>query len=261
MITLDDIRAGYPPQLHDRTSFLLREYLQYRMLQLIFRTEQGRKLVFLGGTCLRLVHGNQRFSEDLDFDNQGLDVEQFRVLADRVGEGLEREGYRVDVQVRSKTAFRCKVRFPGLLFQHGLSGHAEQSVLIQFDTEAQDYDYGPELRRLDKFDVSFSLPCCGSSLLLAQKCHAILARPRNKGRDFFDVVFLLGRNVEPDLRYAAQRIGIHSRTELAERLLAHCATLNMDQQAEDVRPFLFDAALAERVIHFPEMIRQHWLQQ
>lgn len=259
MITLDEIRAGYPPQLHDRTSFLLREYLQYRMLQLIYRTEQSRQLVFLGGTCLRLLHGNQRFSEDLDFDNLGLDQEQFKQLAELVGDGLEREGYTVDVQVRSKTAFRCKVRFPGLLFQQGLSGHAEQSVLIQFDTEPQHYAYAPELRRLDKFDVSFSLPCCSPSLLLAQKCHAILGRPRNKGRDFFDAVFLLGRNVEPDQGYMKERIGSGSREALAEKLIAHCATLDMKQQAEDVRPFLFDAALAERITHFTEIIRQHWL--
>jgi predicted nucleotidyltransferase component of viral defense system len=261
VITLDELRAGYPPQLHDRTSFLLREYLQYRMLQLIYRTEQSRQLVFLGGTCLRLLHGNQRFSEDLDFDNLGLDKDQFRALADRVGKDLEREGYTVDMQVRSKTAFRCKVRFPGLLFQHGLSGHAEQSVLIQFDTEPQNFDYTPELRRLDKFDVSFSLPCCSPPLLLAQKCSAILGRPRNKGRDFFDVVFLLGRNVEPDMGYAAKRIGAKTKVELAEKLLAHCAKLDMKQQAEDVRPFLFDAALAERVVHFPQILGQHWLQR
>lgn len=261
MITLDEIRAGYPPQLHDRTSFLLREYLQYRMLQLIHRTEQSRRLVFLGGTCLRLVHGNLRFSEAIDFDNLGLDKDAFKRLAEQVGQGLEREGYTVDVQVRSKTAFRCKVRFPGLLFQHGLSGHAEQSVLIQFDTEPLHHQYRPDLRRLDKFDVSFSLPCCSPPLLLAQKCSAILGRPRNKGRDFFDVVFLLGRNVEPDLGYVRERIGARTVAELAERLLAHCAKLDMDQQAEDVRPFLFDAALAERVAHFPEIIRQHWLQR
>ena len=259
MITLDEIRAGYPPQLHDRSSFLLREYLQYRMLQLIYRTEQARRLVFLGGTCLRLLHGNQRFSEDLDFDNKGLGKDEFQRLAHHVGQGLEREGYTVDVQVRSKTAFHCKVRFPGILFQHGLSGHVEQTVLIQFDTEPQHYTYTPELRRLDKFDVSFSLPCCTPSLLLARKCHAILGRPRNKGRDFFDVVFLLGRNVEPDGGYLKQRIGVGSRSALAERLIAHCDGIDMHRQAEDVRPFLFDATLAQRVTHFQEIIRQQWL--
>ena len=259
MITLDDIRAGYPPALHDRTSFLLREYMQYRMLQLIYRTEQARQLVFLGGTCLRLVHGNQRFSEDLDFDNTGLDEDQFRVLAELVKLGLEREGYTVEMEVRSNTAFRCKVRFPGLLFQHGLSGHVNQSVLIQFDTEPQHYDYVPDLPRLDKFDVSFSLPCCSPSLLLAQKCHAILGRARNKGRDFYDVVFLLGRETAPDMRYVKERMRIGSQQELTDQLLAHCAKLNMAEQAEDVRPFLFNAELAERVAHFPQIIQQHWL--
>ena len=102
MITLDEIRAGYPPQLHDRTSFLLREYLQYRMLQLIFRSVHGPKLVFLGGTCLRLLHGNQRFSEDLDFDNKGLTADQFKALADEVGRGLEREGYQVVLSVHDE---------------------------------------------------------------------------------------------------------------------------------------------------------------
>ena len=259
MITLDEIRAGYPPQLHDRTSFLLREYLQYRMLQLIFRSVHGPKLVFLGGTCLRLLHGNQRFSEDLDFDNKGLTADQFKALADEVGRGLEREGYQVDVEVRSRTAFRCRVRFPGLLFQHGLTGHAEQRVLIQFDTEPQHHVYEPELRRLDKFDVSFTVPCCSPDLLLAQKCHAILGRPRNKGRDFFDVVFLLGMNARPDMAYVRERIGVDSQRDLAGRLLAHCAGLDMEQQAEDVRPFLFRAELAERVTRFPEIIRQQWL--
>ncbi|MGI4871815.1 MAG: nucleotidyl transferase AbiEii/AbiGii toxin family protein [Janthinobacterium lividum] len=36
------------------------------------RESAGRPLLFPGGTCLRIVHGNQRFSEDLDFDNSGL---------------------------------------------------------------------------------------------------------------------------------------------------------------------------------------------
>jgi predicted nucleotidyltransferase component of viral defense system len=259
MITLDEIRAGYPAALHDRSSFLLREYLQYRILQLIYRTAHARQLVFLGGTCLRLIHGNQRFSEDLDFDNLGLDAERLQELAELVGRGLEREGYQVEVEVRSRTAFRCKVRFPGLLFQQGLSGHAEQRILIQFDTEPQHYTYTPVLRRLDKFDVSFSLPCCSLDLLLAQKCFAIMGRPRNKGRDFFDVVFLLGLNASPDLDYLRERIHVNTLPELTEKLLAHCATLNMAEQAEDVRPFLFNAALAERVTNFPDIIRQHWL--
>src|SRR5690606_1319986 len=87
MVGLEEIRAGYPPELRYRDAFLLREYLQYRILQIIYRTEQSRQLVFIGGTCLRLVHGNQRFSEDLDFDNLGLNASQFEELAEEVKKG------------------------------------------------------------------------------------------------------------------------------------------------------------------------------
>lgn len=259
MISLDEIKGGYPAALHDRAAFLLREYLQYRMLRLIYRSSHASKLVFLGGTCLRLIHQNRRFSEDLDFDNLGLDEGQFKALGEEVRTGLELEGYDVEIEIKGKTAFRCKVRFPGMLFQHGLSGHAEQRILIQFDTEPQRYDYTPELRRLSKFDVAMDVPCCSLPLLLSQKCFAIMNRPRNKGRDFFDVAFMLSRDVVPDLVYLNDRIHVSTVPELAEALLAHCATLDMDAQAEDVRPFVFDADTLGNVTHFAQLVRQAWL--
>jgi predicted nucleotidyltransferase component of viral defense system len=259
MIGIDQIRAEYPGLPEDRASFLLREYLQYRMLRLIYRSAHGRHLVFLGGTCLRLIHNNPRFSEDLDFDNRGLDTEQFKQLGEEVKQGLQEEGYTVEVEVRSRTTYRCKVRFPGLLFQQGLSDHAEQRVLIQFDTEPQQYAYTPEIHRVTKFGVATSVPCCSQPILLAQKCHAILQRPRNKGRDFYDVLFLLSRGIAPDPGYMQQRIGVSSPGELAEHLITHCAKLDMRELAEDVRQFVLNAETLEDVVHFPDIIRQRWL--
>jgi predicted nucleotidyltransferase component of viral defense system len=258
MIGIDQILAEYPGMPPDRASFLLREYLQYRILRLIYRSKHGQKLVFLGGTCLRLIHNNPRFSEDIDFDNRGLNSEEFRELGGEVEAGLSAEGYEVTIEIRSRTAYRCKVRFPGLLFQQGLSGHAEQTVLIQFDTEPQRYEYEPELHRLVKFGVSTAVPCCSQPLLLAQKCYAILNRPRNKGRDFYDVVFLLSRGIVPDLEYVRQKTGTSTLPELAERLIMHCAKLDMQAQAEDVRLFVLNAETLDNVVHFPELIRQRW---
>jgi predicted nucleotidyltransferase component of viral defense system len=259
MISIEQLRAAYPGMSPDKDEFLLKEYLQYRMLRLVYRSEHGPKLVFLGGTCLRLVHDNPRFSEDLDFDNRGLDTEQFKALGEEVRAGLTAEGYDVEIDIRSRTAYRCKVRFPGLLFKHGMSGHAEQRVLIQFDTEPQQYAYEPELRTLSKFGIAMSVPCCSLSLLLAQKCLTILQRPRNKGRDFYDVVFLLSRGVAPDMGYITQRTGLGSQRALAEALLEHCAKLDMKAQAEDVRQFVIDAETLETVVQFKEIIRQRWL--
>lgn len=43
--------------------------MQYKILALIFNSDFATKFAFLGGTCLRIVHQTNRFSEDLDFDN------------------------------------------------------------------------------------------------------------------------------------------------------------------------------------------------
>lgn len=56
---------------------------------------------------------------------------------------LEREGYQVEVKTVTRDAFHCHIRFPGLLYQEGLTGHQDQKILIQLDTEPQHYDFVP----------------------------------------------------------------------------------------------------------------------
>jgi hypothetical protein len=260
MIALAEIKKPYPETLHVHEGFLLREYLQYRILGIIYSSPYAEQLVFLGGTCLRIVHGNRRFSEDLDFDNLGLTKGEFAQVGELVKRELELEGYEVTAEMAGFAAFRCRVRLPGLLFHHGLTGHKEQTILIQLDTEPQRYDYTPEPWYLARWDVRQDIRCCPLPLLLAQKCHAIMDRKRAKGRDFFDVSFLLGLNVAPDLRYVEQKLGLTSTGALARTLLDRCAQLDLEALAVDVRPFLFDANGHLGVTRFPQLIRQHWLQ-
>ena len=169
MITLANIKKAYPAELQDEDHFLLREYLQYRLLEIIYTSPFAEKLVFLGGTCLRIVHDNRRFSEDLDFDNLGLTKPEFAQVGDLVQRELTREGYEVTADMAGISAFRCRVRLPGLLFKHGLTGHKEQTVLIQLDTEPQRHDYEPEVHFLSRWDVRQDIRCCPLPLLLAQK--------------------------------------------------------------------------------------------
>ena len=54
---------------------ILREYLQVLILKELYKLPDGKKLLFTGGTYLRLVHQTKRFSEDLDFsviDQNGI---------------------------------------------------------------------------------------------------------------------------------------------------------------------------------------------
>ncbi|MEJ0056586.1 MAG: nucleotidyl transferase AbiEii/AbiGii toxin family protein [Bacteroidota bacterium] len=144
--------------------------------------EYASQLCFLGGTCLRIVHGNNRFSEDIDFDNFGLTEENFQSISEQIKKELEREGYEVEIKTVYKGAFHCYVRFPGLLFKEGLAGYQEQKILIQLDIEPQHFDFQPEKHILNKFDVFTEIPVTPLSLLLAQKFYTIITGKDRRGK-------------------------------------------------------------------------------
>ncbi|MBO0937218.1 nucleotidyl transferase AbiEii/AbiGii toxin family protein [Fibrella sp. HMF5335] len=256
MINLAQVQQQYPASLHGFGRFILREYLQHKLLQLIYDSPLADRFTFLGGTCLRIVHGNNRFSEDLDFDNIDITEADFETLSTFIKQGLQREGYDVEMKVAIKGAYHCHVRFPELLFQQGLSGYREEKVLIQLDTEPQHFPFSPEPYILNRFDVFSRILTTPPSLLLAQKCYAILNRIRNKGRDFYDAVFLLGRGTKPNYDYLTVKVGITSPEQLRERLLAHCGQLDMKAMAADVQPFLFDPNDARKVLYFADYLKQ-----
>ena len=93
MLTLTEIEKFYPDFLRVFKRFILREYLQCKILQIIFESEYAPHLTFLGGTCLRIAHGNKRFSEDLDFDNFRIKEDAFENVAQLIKKELSREGY------------------------------------------------------------------------------------------------------------------------------------------------------------------------
>jgi predicted nucleotidyltransferase component of viral defense system len=257
MLSLNEILPFYPEPLQIHREFILREYLQYKILQIIFDIpDHAQKLCFLGGTALRIVHGNQRFSEDLDFDNSGFTEDQFDVISEIIKTKLEREGYEIEIKTVYKGAFHCYIRFPKLLFNEGLTGHNSEKILIQLDTEPQHYTFTPDKYILNKFDVFTEIPVTPLNILLAQKCYAIINRKRSKGRDFFDVVFLLSKGAKPDYGYLDLKMGIKDSKSLKDRLLNTCSKLNMKAMAEDVAPFLFTNADAKKIIMFEQYLRQ-----
>ena len=254
MLDIRQIEQYYPENLRGFRRFILREYLQYKVLEILFNGPHANKLVFLGGTCLRIVHGNQRFSEDLDFDNLLLSESEFTEISANISVQLHRMGYESETKLVAKGAYHCHIRFPRLLFAQGLSGYEEEKILIQLDTEPQHFDYTDEKPILNKFDVFTKIASTPLPILMAQKCYAILNRPRNKGRDFFDLVFLMGRNIAPDMAYLRQKLNIETPKVLKEHLLKRCHRLDMTAMAADVAPFLFNPTDEKKVRLFVEYV-------
>jgi predicted nucleotidyltransferase component of viral defense system len=256
MLTLPEIEKNYPEPLRGFKRFILREYLQYKILQIIFDSEYANQFVFLGGTCLRMVHGNTRFSEDLDFDNLRMKEDVFEKMAVLIRKQLEQEGYSVEMKTVYRGAYHCYIRFPELLYREGLSGHPEEKILIQLDTEPQHFDFTPQRYILNRFDIFSTVFITPLDILLAQKFYTIINRERNKGRDFYDTVFILSMINQPNYNYLKLKLNITDARQLKEAVLNKCSRIDMKEMAKDVQPFLFDPADAKKVIFFEEYMKQ-----
>ncbi len=256
MLSLNEIQSFFPKSLHRFPRFMLREYLQVKILELLFDSNFSTQVCFLGGTCLRIVHGNQRFSEDLDFDNRGLEKQQFDDLVQQIQLQLEREGYTIEIRTVMHGAWHCYIKFPGLLYQTGLSQHHEEKILIQLDLEPQQYDYQPEPFILNRYEVFTTIMTTPATILLAQKLYTIMNRKRKMGRDFYDVVFLLGKGIQPDYLFLKQKVGISGPDALKHQIIELCQAINLETIARDVEPFLFSGRDTKRVIQFEEYFTQ-----
>lgn len=253
MLNFSDILSFYPKRLHAFKENILKEYLQHKILDIIFSTNYAKHLVFLGGTSLRIVHGSFRFSEDLDFDNLSLTQSDFKEISMAIRYQLELDGYTIQIKNVLKDAFHCYIRFLDILFHTNLSEHKEEKLLIQIDAEPQGYKYTPDKYLLNKFGLFRYINVTPINLLLAQKICAIFTRKREKGRDFFDVVYLMSKT-EPDFRFLKLKLGINSKRELIDRLKEKTEDLNLKILARDIEPFLFDPSQKDRVLYFKEWL-------
>jgi predicted nucleotidyltransferase component of viral defense system len=65
MINIETIRNYYPVYVRENAlldKFIIKEYIQLMILDYLSTTPFIRKLTFIGGTCLRLAKGIDRFS-------------------------------------------------------------------------------------------------------------------------------------------------------------------------------------------------------
>jgi len=180
-------RAGLDPRN------VVREYLQARILDALQRSGAMMAIAFHRGTALCFLYGLPRFSEDLDFaledPHRGFDI---RNALRRIRSGLEAEGYRVDLRVRTTTAVHSGfIKFPGLLHELGLSPRREETLRVKLEVDTNPPDgAGLETTLVRRF-VTLRLNHHDRSSLLAGKLHAILQRSWTKGRDLFDLLWYL----------------------------------------------------------------------
>lgn len=254
MLELSQIESFYPESQRIFKKNILREYLQHKILGIIYDSPYAARLVFMGGTAIRIIHGSARFSEDLDFDNFGLTNDEFANIIEMVRNHMALEGYSIETRNVFRRAFHSYLGFSDILYNHKISQHKTEKLMIRIDTEPQGVIYHPDQTIINKFDIFTRINVVPVDILLAQKISAILKRKRAMGRDFFDTVYLFNRT-KPNFEYLRSRVNIGNMNELKEALLSRCGNLNLKLLSEDISPFLINQGDKSRVLLFKEFIK------
>jgi len=224
-------------------------------LGIIFSHPISKKLSFLGGTCLKIVYGLKRFSEDLDFDNKDLSIEDFKELSEYIKKELERIGFEVEIRMITKSAFYCYVKFPELLFKQGLYSMKNEKILIQLDTFDQKVEYQSDVFILDKFDLFKQIIVTPKSVILAQKLWTITQIKRIKGRDFYDIMFLM-QNTKSDILFLESKFGTSDVRKVKDTIFNSLKDVIWDDVVKDVEPFLINSSDAEKIRLFEDFLDQ-----
>ena len=251
---IQNIYKGSEPR-NDKARLQLVEYIQHELLDSIFKQAGSEKLNFMGGTAIRIAYGGNRFSEDLDFDNNGLSFDEFKELLEMATRDMKGKGFKIEFRFVEKDAFHCHIHLPLLLYKNALTPHLSEKILIKVDTMQNNPEVTPNIFLLKKFDLYRPIRVNSPDVLLAQKLVAIHERKREKGRDFYDVSFLYGF-AKPDFKYIEQALHL-SKEKFISNIIERCQKLDFKSLAKDVEPFLIVPDQASRVLTFLEFIKTH----
>ena len=204
---------------------------------------------FYGGTCLRIFHGLQRFSEDMDFsllvpDDKFDFTKYFQPIIDE----FAIVGREVEIKKKDKKGFR-KVESAFLKDNtdvYDVSFLTEKSIKIKIEVDTQpSLNFRTEQKLLLQ-PHSFMTRCFTLPDLFAGKMHALVYRGwknRVKGRDWYDFEWYVRHNVPLDFAHLAERIRQFNNEEIGQaafmaQLKDRLASANINQVKNDVLPFV-----------------------
>lgn len=261
---LKDMLDAYQPQTPADYQNAAREIVQEIALLGLWRGGFFEHAAFYGGTALRIFHGLRRFSEDLDYTlvESGNETRLERYLPG-VATELESWGFSFEAEKKSgggesgiESAFLKGSTQLNLLHigaPADLARRLPQSQKLQIKLE-MDIEPPPNATtevRTQLLPTPYQVRLYDLPSLFAGKLHAVLCRgwkSRVKGRDFYDFVWYVGRNIQPNLGHLEARMrqsghwngGAITRQVLVDLLRERFADVDFKQAAEDVRVFLPD---------------------
>src|SRR3989304_4240471 len=231
----------------------LKQEFQYYVLNFIYHHPEYNNWIMYGGSALRIIHGLDRMSVDLDFEVSHAVTEKFLdELKNEIEEHFKNTyGVGMDFLTIKVTTGR------GLLLKFHVGeelsfGHPSKQVHIKIDLN---HFVAPktvtERRPINHDQLSFVIVTYNMSALMASKISAIFLRGtrgigeavyEEKGRDIYDLIWYMSKKIVPDLDYLkAKEVGEEKdyRT-LFTKLAVKMNNVSEENLKNDLTPLFLD---------------------
>ncbi|MGH2613279.1 MAG: nucleotidyl transferase AbiEii/AbiGii toxin family protein [Rhabdochlamydiaceae bacterium] len=216
---------AYDCQSKNEELHAMKEIAQEIALAGLARTDFFKHTAFQGGTCLRICHQLQRFSEDLDFTLMKGGSFSWSHYLQQLPTEFSAYGLHLDIRDRSeakghiKSAFLKENSFGRVLsFKYPRTVSDSQMIRIKLEIDTNP-PLGSEFEsRIIPFPFSYSVVTQDLPSLFGGKCHALLCRPYIKGRDWYDFLWFVSHGVSVNielLKNAVKQIGPWEGKEVA----------------------------------------------
>ena len=221
----------------DKPRAILREYLQAKALHYLYGQSGSEKLSFTGGTSLRLLRNLPRFSEDLDFDNLGLNDGEITSLVKNIVTKLNTENIKCELKTTTREyKHYYELKFTTLLQDLDISTNPREKLMIKVDYSRNWSGQTIEHLLLNRYGVLAQIPTNTIDQLLVQKMSAYVARSTPQPRDIYDIVWLFSQGARLDEKFMQHNQITDLLTSANDRLKKEGITRTMKAKLE---PFVF----------------------
>jgi len=265
MNIIEQMLSKYEIESEDELINALKEVYQEIALLGLYRGGFFQKAAFYGGTALRIVHGLDRFSEDMDFTLLAKDpsfdietyfpyvIDEFEALGIKMTLRKKTKVQESDIEsafLKNDTSIHTlDIEIDDL--SNILGGiHSGKKLKIKFEV-----DTNPPLKFQTTshtllLPTTFNIIAMTLPNLYAGKLHAVLFRnwkTRVKGRDWYDFEWYVKRGVKVNLEHLQERMqesgdwdskDTLTQEKLKTLLKERIDTLDIEKAKEDVRVFI-----------------------
>ncbi len=232
---------------------IIKEELQFYVLNFIYHHSEYGKWIMYGGSALRICHDLNRMSVDLDFETPyEIDAKFLNNLEKEIEEHFSKTYSTnpdfLSIAINSDRGLTLKFNIGDELDL----GHPSKQVHVKIDLN---YFVAPktvtERRPINHDQLSFVILAYNMSALMASKIAAIFLRDQRgvgknfynyKGRDIYDLLWYMGKKITPDFDYlTAKKIDIKDPKKLFDKLTIDILNYEkMDELLKEDLLYLFD---------------------